>query len=841
MVLASPGAMLVVRVVAASLLVLAACAGSDAEPSDPDRADSFGDCETGSCAPRRIELVFTAPFCDVCTGADKDVLLERSPIIRRVVELIDGAASRIDVAQFTFSRREIEAALIRAHERGVAVRLAINAAQDQPHTAATRLAEAGIEVRFVTGHLAQGAGFDGLQHAKFMLVDEATLLTGSNNWSSTGTSINEENTIVVEAPPDDPLLVGFACHFDTIWTSRPGDAIACSNEEVAFTPGTAARNRIRDQIRASTRSIDVLMHHFTFAELVRELARAQERGVAVRLVLNEADRAAHTGRDWDRLQAAGGELRFKRGNPDEFQLMHHKLAVFDGEVVINGSGNWSGNAFFNNHENYVSYREPHVVRGFEDLYEELWTASLSAASIDAGRSAAEQHAADTRAFFGNLHAHFSATDGDRLLDDGIPARLDPEGRERPVDAGASPAEAARHAFEYARDRAGLDFLALSPHCSDDDPGDQPNMPNMSTGGYGSLGVAARQVTGESGGLFVALASMEWSTNSTGNHVNVLGAGEVAKVRRGRFDLFYDGYLRRRAGLGERPLVMLNHPRTFRVDEDSLAGNWDQIYGVPLTEIRNNSERRNKFNDYGLDDYPPLRDVRERWISGEELPDPEVVDATLLNLWSAASPYVRLMEVTLGRGTELAGEDPQNPSLVDRDGQTERRTRVESDWHYYLTRGFKLAPAASHDNHWANWGTGHTSRTGVVARSLGEKQLLEAVHRRAVFASEDQNLSIRFYADGRVPMGGETATGAARLDGAVLVEDPDYHGPYRVRLLRGRIGGAVEEVARIEVGEDGWVPLDLELPGKGEHFFYVDVLELAADRMAWSAPIWIESL
>lgn len=796
-------------------------------------------CGPDGCHERQIEVLFTAPYCDVCSTADKTALLARSPLISRTVAAIDAAQASVDATQFTFSRTEIEQALLRAHQRGVRVRLALNAAADQPDTAGRRLAAAGVEVRYVKGQAASGS--EGLQHAKFVIVDGRVLLSGSNNWSSTGMSINEEHTVVVEASADDALVSGFACHFEVIWEQRHADASACNTDEVAFTPGSVGKNRIRDEIRASRRSIDILMHHLAFTDLVKELAVAQERGVQVRLVVNEADRAEYQGAQWTRLFAAGGQIRFKRGNTAEYQLMHHKLAIIDGAVVLAGSGNWSGSAFFNNFENFTRLREPHVVRAFEDRFAALWTTALSASSIAAGKTAAQQHADETRAYFGNLHAHYHAEANGRLLDDGHASQRDAAGVETPVDTGATPAAAARYAFEYGRDRGGLDFMALSPHCTDDSAADQASMPNIDQASFTGLGEVAAEVTASSSGGFVALAGMEWSTNSTGNHVNVLGTRAAAKVLRGRFDLLFEGFLRGRRAGGERPLVMFNHPRTFASTEDGVEGNWDQLFGVPLTSVANGSERKNKFNDYGLDDYPPLRDVRDTWLSGAVLPDPAVVDATLANVWASAAPYARLMEVTLGRGTEIGDDIARNPSLVEEAGQIVRRTKVESDWNYYLVRGFRLAPAASHDNHYANWGTGHTSRTGVVAPALTEAALLEAIDRRAVFASEDENLSVRFYAADRVPMGGETATVSTRVPGSILIEDPDYTGPYQVRILRGRLGEGVTEMATLTLAQSGWLTFDLELLGRGQHFFYVEVLEVGANRMAWTAPIWIEGL
>jgi phosphatidylserine/phosphatidylglycerophosphate/cardiolipin synthase-like enzyme len=791
---------------------------------------------------RSYEVILTEPYCNVCSPADKEVLRDRSPIVARVLELIDEAETSIDVAQFTFSDRRIEEALIAAHAEGIAVRVAMNVGQDREGTLSRRLADAGLNVKFVPGRIREGS-YDGLQHAKFMIVDGTTLLTGSNNWSSTGTSINEENTIVIRASSaDDALLSGFRCHYDSIWNADPDAAVACSNDEAAFTPGTAAMRGLRDAIRASQTSIDVLMHHFTFDDLVKELAKAAERGVRVRVIVNAADREEHThGRQWERLFAAGGLIRFKESNEDAYQLMHHKLAIIDGRILLNGSGNWSGSAFFNNYENYVRYEDPRVTRPFVSLFTRLWSWSLTGESLDADRTPAEQDAETTHAFFGNLHAHFTALDGEDLRDDGLAERQPAEGADpEPVDVPADIGGAARFAYEYARDRGRLDFLALSPHTTDFRAVDAPDMANMDQDGYDLLLDSARAVSEESAGEFLAIPAMEWSTNSSGNHVNVFGSEAIANVERGRFDLLYGEFLPHEAALGGRPLVMLNHPRTMRVHEEYLSGSWDQIFGVALTEIENNSQRNKKFNDYGLDDFAPMNEVRDAWIAGLAMPELAVVDETLANLRAASDPYVRLMEVTVARGKEIGHEHSQNPSLSeDEDGVVERYTKVHRDFDYYLLHGFHLAPTASHDNHEANWGTGHSSRTVLFAEALSEDALLSAIDARAVYASEDENLTMRFYANGYVPMGGETGTTEDAVPASLTLTDQDYAGELTVRVYRGMIGGDEVRVVSETTVAAGTTSLSLPTDAPGSWFFYVEVHEPSVDRMAWSAPIWIE--
>lgn len=820
-----------------ALAGIVACGGDDrsaAGGSDPagGKADGFAD-------ERTIEVLRTEPHCDVCSADDKAHLLTSSPIAARIVALVDGATRSIDVAQFTFSDRNIEAALLRAAERGVAVRVAMNAAQANGDTVATRLAAAGLPVEFVSG---KGSGSNvGLMHAKYMLVDGTRLAMGSNNWSSTGLSINDENTIVITSTDDDPLLIGFACNFAAIFDHAPGDAAACSTDEVEFTPSGDPVRQIRDALRAATTSIDVLMHHLVFADLVTELAKAAERGVRVRVVVNAADRGEISGSKWARLLTAGGEVRFKQTNAELFQIMHDKLVVVDDRVLVVGSGNWSGSAFFNNFEFYVRFDRADAVAPFVATFARLWQWSLSAASLDAGLDAAQQDAAGSRVWFGNLHAHFEATDAGRKLDDGKLLR-EVDGVMVDVSSEVDGPDRPRHAFEYARDEGDLDFLALTPHVVDDRADDPADQASMTRAGYDALRSTARRITEESDGAFVALAGGEWSTSSTGNHLGVLGVEELPKIERGRFDLLYEEYLPQRVAQGDAPILLFAHPRTFARQDASLEGDWDQLFGRSLLEVPRTGDRNVKFNDFGLDDYPPLSEVRARWIEGTAMPDEATVAATLAAIRDAAGPSARLVEVTVNRGAELASEIPTNPSMTPLpDGGVERFVKLD-DWFYYLGHGFRLAPVASHDNHFANWGTGHTSRTAVIAPHLDERSLLAALRDGAVFASEDQNLALRVYADRRVRAGQSLATVADAIEVDVHLSDPDFAGPFAVTVLVGTVGGAAPiAAAELELGADAWHPIPIALPAAGEHYVVVQVHEAGPDRMAWSAPVFVQRL
>lgn len=830
-------------------LSAALCTGCG-ESSDDARTDApapaGGKADDAAAENRQWTTLLTAPHCDVCTQADKNHLLEQSVIVSRLIELIDNAEASVEIAQFTWSNRDIEAAVLRAHQKPeVDVRVVMNSAQENGDTVANRLKAAGVDVEFVKGKKVEkkdGTHFFGLQHAKFMVVDDDTLVMGSNNWSSTGMSINDENTLVLESVPEDPLLVAFNCYYEMAFEGDLDSAGTCSTDEVKFTPSSAPFKMLRDEIRAATTSIDVLMHHLNNQDLVKELKKAAENDVAVRVIVNEMDRGAVQGKRWDELRAAGGKVRFKQTNPDLSQFMHDKLVIIDGEHTINGSGNWSG-AFFNNYEFYVDIDDDAVVDPLVAEFTKLWNWSRSAESVDAGLTAAQQDAQLNRAFFGNLHAHYSHPTADRHLDDGVLER-EVDGELIDVSDEVVDGDTARHAFEYARDEGELDFMALSPHSVDERVEDPPDLANMTEDGFLQMLQTARAVTEESEGGFLAMAGAEWSTNSSGNHLGVVGITEIPKVPRGDFAEMWDGWLPERVSAGDRPVVALNHPRTFRHFEGSLGGSWDQIFGVDLLEIPKTGQRNKKFNDFGLDDYPPLSEVWDSWIAGEAMPDRAVVDETLANVYAAAHPYAKLMEVTVNRGKDLRGVGRSNPSLnEEEDGTFDRFVKVHSDWDYYLLHGWELAPIASHDNHFANWGTGHSSRTVVLAPTLDEANVLAALGDRAVYASEDENLEVRLYAEDRVRAGRSLVTIDDTVSLDLFVQDPDLDPDLDgvvATLFVGRVGDeSVVEVDDRDIDLETWTDLEIDVPEPGRWFVYVQVHQADPDRMAWTAPVFID--
>lgn len=402
-----------------------------------------------------------------------------------------------------------------------------------------------------------------------------------------------------------------------------------------------------------------------------------------------------------------------------------------------------------------------------------WLLLALAGTVDAGPPG------ELHCYFGSTHAHcWLETGGD---DGGFRTDVPSKDAQRePKEDAARRAFRRAHgdlyrggtpedAFRYAHEKGRLDFLALTIH-------DHMALPEE----YARIREAAAEANRRYKGAFCALVGQEWSTISSGNHVNILGATELCDAPKGRYDVLYGKWLPSRA---EEPVVVLNHPFRARGELDK---------GLLSTE-------------YGLDDFGGTREALAR----------------------AANPHVRLIEVVTG---------PAFGRLESR-----RRWRGNPDGYFrQLNGGLRVGPCAGSDNHYQNWGTSSPARTGVWARDLTPLEILRAMRERRTFATEDENLVLWLEAEGSA-MGTVLLTGASRIRVSLTLRDGDEpDARYQVRWLvdPDGVGGEEATVVREMEGARGEVHADLDLP-RAPSYLLAHVVQLGDEDSAWTAPIWIE--
>jgi phosphatidylserine/phosphatidylglycerophosphate/cardiolipin synthase-like enzyme len=127
-----------------------------------------------------------------------------------IVSLIDSARRSVLVAAFWFYRDhigdQIADALIRAHRRGVEVRVVIEAANVKG-SEYQKLKDAGVSVRL--------DGNPYLMHHKFVVVDGEAVITGSYNFHAHAEEYNDENLLVIF---DERIAALYAQEFERVWS-----------------------------------------------------------------------------------------------------------------------------------------------------------------------------------------------------------------------------------------------------------------------------------------------------------------------------------------------------------------------------------------------------------------------------------------------------------------------------------------------------------------------------------------------------------------------------------------------------------------------------------------------
>ena len=137
--------------------------------------------------------------------------------------------------------------------------------------------------------------------------------------------------------------------------------------EACFSPQHDCVGRIVRLFDQARRSVDVCVFTITDDRITEAMLRAHRRGVALRVITDNV-KSFDPGSDIARLAQAGVPVR---RDETEFH-MHHKFAIFDSGLLLNGSYNWTRGAALNNEENFIITSEARLVPAFQKLFEELW-------------------------------------------------------------------------------------------------------------------------------------------------------------------------------------------------------------------------------------------------------------------------------------------------------------------------------------------------------------------------------------------------------------------------------------------------------------------------------------
>ena len=316
-----------------------------------------------------VQVVFTSPDAPDASNTDHHNLAER------LVETIDAARVRVDVAAFILDLEPVAEALIRAGERGVRVRLVTDTDYKEAR-GTTMLREAGLPV--ITD------GQSSLMHNKFIIIDGQTVWTGSWNLTQNGTYRNNNNVVIIQSAK---LAENYTLEFEEMAIHRqfgitspdivphPNIYISGTRVETFFEPEGDARGRIIDLVEAAESSVHFMAFTFTDDDMAAAIIAQHRRGRVVKGVI-EARNIADRGSDFALFQDAGVDV-LADGNP---YMLHHKVIILDEAIVVTGSYNFSLSAANVNDENVLIIHSPDIAARYVQEFDRVYQQAISSAS-----------------------------------------------------------------------------------------------------------------------------------------------------------------------------------------------------------------------------------------------------------------------------------------------------------------------------------------------------------------------------------------------------------------------------------------------------------------------------
>ena len=157
------------------------------------------------------------------------------------------------------------------------------------------------------------------------------------------------------------------------------------------------------------------------------------------------------------------------------------------------------------------------------------------------------------------------------------------------------------------------------------------------------------------------------------------------------------------------------------------------------------------------------------------------------------------------------------------------------YEYYtraLDKGWHVAPTNNQDNHKGLWGDANTGRSVVLADSLNETDIYDAMRNYRVYATEDNDLSIMYTLDGNM-MGSQLARSDVGeiVDIEVTLNDPTDDVIGKVEVI---VNGGLSVASKQVDGNSDTVKFSLPA---NYSYYYIKVTQNDRD-IAVTAPVWV---
>lgn len=279
-----------------------------------------------------------------------------------VVSFIKNAQKSVDLIIYTLNDKEISGALISAKNRGVSVRVILNAGWEGVHSKTNQktfdyLSSNGIAIKWSPEYFA-------LMHQKTLIIDGNKALISTFNYDKTYYKKDREFGIVDTDPTDVSAILE---SFNSDWNSE--NKISSDGRDLVWSPGS--EDILVALIASAKKSLRIYCLEMDEPAIEDALQSASRRGVDVEVLMSMQTSWLTAFRA---LTASGVKIRTYDSKAPIY--IHAKVILVDDTRAFVGSENSSVSSLENNRELGIIFSKPDIISSILNTFKADWPGAV---------------------------------------------------------------------------------------------------------------------------------------------------------------------------------------------------------------------------------------------------------------------------------------------------------------------------------------------------------------------------------------------------------------------------------------------------------------------------------
>jgi phosphatidylserine/phosphatidylglycerophosphate/cardiolipin synthase-like enzyme len=321
-----------------------------------------------------------------------------------IVDIINNAKYKIEIAMFSFDSNKIKEALYKASNNGVKVTLILDASRKQKHDTIFTNLPANI-TRIDIGDSSQNISTSNIyMHHKLLIADQGfdteKMITGSIDYTNKGAKYEQSFYLVSS---DKMLIDTYEKEINFLKNKYFGKTKLEKNDynpwaahieysdsfvDVWFSPGystNSVKYKIIEEIQKAQKSINLVMWQFTDKDIADALIKKAKENISVKIIAEDLV-ADSKGSNLPYIKdmaiqnklknieivldtKSNNEIDLSKLRPGFSAFIHHHFMIIDDKNVIFGTNNWSNWGFYKNDEDTIITNNTLILSEFKKNFD----------------------------------------------------------------------------------------------------------------------------------------------------------------------------------------------------------------------------------------------------------------------------------------------------------------------------------------------------------------------------------------------------------------------------------------------------------------------------------------